>query len=99
VALFDFLDRRRVWIADCALCPLYPLDTNKQMRHAATECLLRHTRRHLDSHPDVPVATIFPAHRGFLKRAVPEIQGRIVKAFDFRDLSGLRELVESVGRT
>ncbi|MBN1320394.1 MAG: hypothetical protein JXA87_06065 [Thermoleophilia bacterium] len=95
-ALFSFLDRRRVWIADCALCPLYLLKTNKQKRLAATECLLRYTRVHLDQYPEVPIATVFPAHRGFLKLEVPDIQKRVVKALDFSDLSGLRRLVEAV---
>jgi hypothetical protein len=95
-ALFSFLDRRRVWIADCALCPLYLLKTNKQKRHAATECLLRYTRAHLDQYPEVPIATVFPAHRGFLKLEVPDIQERVVRAFDFSDLSGLRRLVGAV---
>jgi len=95
-ALFSFLDRRRVWIADCALCPLYLLKTNKQKRHAATACLLSYTRAHLDQYPEVPIATVFPAHRGFLKLEAPDIQERVVSAFDFRDLSGLRQLVDAV---
>lgn len=95
-ALFSFLDRRGIWIVDCALCPLHRLSTNKQRRDAATECLLRYTQVHLNHYPHVPIATVFPARCGFHKRRVPDVENRVVRTFGFGDVSGLRQLVEMV---
>ena len=93
--LFRYLDDRRIWIVDAALCPLHELGEEwRDRRHAATLCLERHTRSYLDSHPSAPLVTILPRNCGFRKRQLPRVQARVVAEFRFSHLDGLKELLE-----
>lgn len=93
--LFIYLNNHRVWIVDCALCPVHLLENNTEKREAATICLERHNIVNLEAQKDAKVVTIFPAHRGFKKRDLPLIAQRVVINFPFSNLVGLKEFVES----
>ncbi len=93
-ALFAHLRDQRVWVVDCALCPINQLSTNAQERHAATYCLSRHARLYLDTFPSAKVISIFPSHRGFLKLQLPDVARRNDRPFPFGNLSGLKAAKE-----
>ena len=93
--MFIYLNNHRIWIVDCALCPVHLLENNTEKREAATICLERHNIVNLEAQRDAKVVTIFPAHRGFKKRDLPLIAQRVVINFPFSNLVGLKEFVES----
>lgn len=98
-ALFRYLNDRRIWLVDAALCPLHELrklrsQVGSRRRHAATICLERHTSAYLDAFPAASVAAIFPEHCGFLKRELPALQARVRRQFTFSNLRGLKGLLE-----
>jgi hypothetical protein len=91
------MSRKGIVLYDCALCPIYKLEDNVAKRKAATHCLLTINIENLNKYPDVPIATIFPQHRGFLKREIPEeIKYRIKGEYGFEDQTGLRGLYEEI---
>ena len=93
--LLRFLNERRVWIVDIAICPLLKGRklANKQRREAATLCLARHTRAYMDSFPSAKLLTMFPEHCGFLKRKLPDITSRVSESFGFI-AAGLKEALD-----
>lgn len=86
----------KILILDCAFCPLYLLDSNTFKRQAATHCLKQHTLPILNQFPNIPIITIFPRNRGFLKRQFPDLSGRIVANFDFGNLKGLKNTLNKL---
>jgi hypothetical protein len=89
--------RKGIVLFDCALCPLYLLDNNVLRRKAATHCFLTINNFQLQEHPDIPIATIFPANLGYLKTEIPvEITSRVKGEFVFSDQTGLNQLYESL---
>ena len=89
--------RKGIALFDCALCPLYHMDNISLRRKAATHCFMTINRFLLDEHPQIPVATIFPAHLGYLKTEIPaEILSRVKGEFSFYDQTGLSQLYESL---
>ncbi len=91
--------RKGIILHDCALCPLYKLkDTSAAlMREVATYCLLTHNIELLNETKEIPIATIFPSNRGWLKTKLPwEIRNRIVGEFSFGDLHGLKALFQKI---
>lgn len=91
------MSRKGIILFDCALCPIHKLEDNVAKRKAATHCFINITIDNLNKFPDVPIATIFPQHRGFLKREIPEeILSRVIGGFGFSDQTGLRELYERI---
>ena len=97
--LFTYLNSHRIWIVDCALCPVHLLENNTDKREVATICLERHNVANLQAQRNAKLVTIFPAHRGFkkqdLKRDLPSIAQRVIKSYPFSNLAGLKEFVES----
>ncbi len=93
--LFHYMNSHRIWIVDCALCPVHLLESNTDKRSAATICLDRHNVAYLQEQKKAKLVTIFPAHRGFKKRTLPGIDQRVIKSYTFSNLVGLKELVES----
>ena len=47
--LFNYMNSQRIWIVDCALCPVHLLKSNTDKRCAATICLERHTSAYLQA--------------------------------------------------
>jgi hypothetical protein len=94
----DKLCKDKILIVDCGYCPLHNLDNNTQKRHAATICLQRHNLAVFQQFPDVPVVTIFPKKRGFLKRELPDLSNLIVARYDFGNLTGLKAVIYSLAR-
>lgn len=91
----QFLTRTGIVLFDCALCPLHLLKNNTEKRKAATYCLLSINHKHLTQNPSIPIVTIFPKSRGYLKSYIPdEIKIRIVGEMSFMDQSGLKILYE-----
>ncbi|MCO5256309.1 MAG: hypothetical protein M9926_06060 [Lentimicrobium sp.] len=91
------LTRKGIALFDCALCPIYLLEDNVAKRAAATHCLLTINQTHTLKYPEVPIATIFPSRRGFLKTEIPpKLLNRVVGEFSFSDQTGLSELYENV---
>lgn len=94
------LSADKILIIDCAFCPLHQKEngghllTNTQKRQSATTCLQRHNLQLLQQFPEAPIITIFPRNRGFLKRKLPEVAGRVKAEFDFSKLEGLKEAIE-----
>jgi hypothetical protein len=89
------LNNHRIWIVDCALCPVHLLKNNTDKRSAATICLERHNVVNLQAEKNAKLVTIFPVHRGFKKRDLPSIAQRVIINFPFSNLAGLKEFVES----
>jgi hypothetical protein len=98
-ALFTYFNNHRIWIVDCALCPVHLLKNNTDKRLAATICLERHNVVNLQAERKAKLVTIFPVHRGFkkndLKRDLPSIAQRVIINYPFSNLAGLKEFVES----
>ena len=97
----DVLWYFRKWgivLADCALCPLFQLESNAAKKHAASLCLRNNTIHILNINPEAPIITIFPTHRGYLKNEFPEVDKRKVEEFSFNDLSGLKVSIERFTR-
>jgi hypothetical protein len=85
--------RKGIVLYDCALCPLHKLDSNVDKRRAATYCFLTQNLGFLKETKDIPIATIFPSNRGWLKTEIPyDIIGRVSGEFGFNDVSGLKDL-------
>lgn len=93
-AVLNYFTRKGIVLTDCALCPLFLLDSNVEKRHAASFCLRNNTFSILTINPEVPIVTIFPTHRGYLKNDFPEIERRKVDEFLFNDLTGLKQVIE-----
>jgi hypothetical protein len=91
------MNSQRIWIVDCALCPVHLLKSNTDKRCAATICLERHTSAYLQAQKKAKLVTIFPVHRGFRKRKkeLHSIDQRVIKSYTFSNLGGLKEFVES----
>jgi len=93
----ESLRRKGVVLYDCALCPLHKLDNNVDKRQAATYCFLAYNKNFVEENSDIPIATIFPSRRGWLKNEIPEsIKSRVVKEFSFSNIKGLKDLYLSV---
>jgi len=88
--------RKGIILHDCALCPIYLLV--KKIRIAVAKevtsyCFKTHNFDLIIKTPEIPIATIFPVGRGWLKKELPyEIRRRIVAEFSFSDLTGLKDL-------
>lgn len=93
--LLNYMNIHRIWIVDCALCPVHLLESNKDKRSAATICLERHNVAYLQAQKKAKLVTIFPAHRGFKKLTLPDIAQRVIKSYTFSNLCGLKKFVES----
>jgi hypothetical protein len=93
----ESMARKGIILFDCALCPIYQLDNNVLRRKAATHCLMSINRIHLNEHPRIPIATIFPVNLGYLKNEIPkEILSRLKGEFSFSDQTGLNKLYENI---
>ena len=90
------LQSEKIMIVDCAFCPLFFIDSNTYKRKAATHCLQQHSLPLLQQFAQVPIITIFPLHRGFLKRQLPDITKRIKAEFDFGNLLGLKQTIKLI---
>jgi hypothetical protein len=89
--------RKGIVLFDCALCPLHQLDDNVSKRRSATDCFLTITHQDIAKYPNVPIVTVFPEKRGWLKREIPyEIIRRVVGKFSFTDQTGLSKLFERI---
>lgn len=90
-------NEKGIVLFDCALCPIHKLENNVKKREAATYCFLNHTQMHIIKYQDIPIVTIFPNHRGFLKTRISStIMSRIIANFSFTDQSGLNDLYEKI---
>lgn len=94
--LFEYLKKHGTVIIDCALCPLFCLNTKKDRRLAATLCLERHTHAYLDLNPKAPIITIFPSRCGFLKKKLPDVQKRVKRGYLFTKLKGLKNIIDKL---
>jgi hypothetical protein len=91
------LSRKGIILFDCALCPLYKFNDKSSMREAATFCFLNNNQKFIEKYPEVPIVTIFPSKRGFLKTKIPvTISNRVIAEFKFRDQTGLRDIYEKL---
>jgi len=93
-AVLNYFHRRGIVLADCALCPLFLLDSNADKRHAASHCLKNNTGSILNINPEAFIITIFPAHRGYLKNEFSDIERRKIGEFSYNDLTGLKPTLE-----
>lgn len=93
-----YFRRKGIVLADCALCPLFQLESNAAMRHAASHCLRNNTSYVLNINPEAPIITIFPTHRGYLKNEFPELEKRNVGEFSFNNLFGLKTAIEQFAK-
>lgn len=93
IDLLNYLKKHRTVIIDCALCPLFVLNSNKDRRLAATICLERHTHVYLDQNPKAPIITIFPSRCGFLKKKLLNVQKRVRKEYLFTKLESLKDII------
>lgn len=87
--------RKGIILHDCALCPLYLLKGHSlaMFRKIATYCFLTHNMDMVTANENVPIATIFPSNRGWLKTEIPwDIRSRINAEFSFSNLTGLKDL-------
>jgi len=89
----------KIIIHDCAYCPLHMLGEGQstKMRHAATNCLKNYNLNIFNDFPEIPIITIFPRNRGFLRTQIPEIANRIVSKYSFNKLFGLRQNIIDLG--
>jgi len=95
--VLKYFDKNGIVLADCAYCPLHKEQlSNKDRRHAASICLKNHTSKILKLSTKVPIVTIFPTRRGYLKTDFPEIESRKVRNFSFNDLRGLKQSIEEL---
>lgn len=93
ISFLKSLQKKGIVLFDCALCPIYLLDSNTEKRHAATHCFLTQNIPFIKETKNVPIATIFPSKRGWLARSIPfDITHRVTGKFGFNDLSGLHNL-------
>lgn len=96
-AFLHLLELKGIILHDCALCPIGSLKTNKEKRAASTYCFLTINQTFILKNPDVPIATIFPSKRGYLKNEIPfEIKSRVIGNFRFSNQLGLNELYKKV---
>jgi hypothetical protein len=87
------MTRKGIVLFDCALCPLHQLYDNVTKRHAATYCFLTITNQSIKEFSNIPIATVFPSKRGWLKTEIPyEIRNQVSGEFSFSDQSGLSDL-------
>lgn len=94
--LLNYLRKRGIIIVDCAFCPLHRLSSNTDRRDAATKCLSRHSRIYLDSFSAAKIITFFPRNLGFKKTELADIHVRVYRSFQFADLDGLKETINSI---
>lgn len=92
--VLQYFKRNGIVVADCALCPLFQLESKAERRHAASQCLRNNTNHVLNINLEAPIITIFPSHSGYLKNEFPEIERKKVDEFSFNDLSGLKQVIE-----
>lgn len=89
----ESMARKGIVLFDCALCPLYLIENNALRRKAATHCFITINRFNLNEHPGIPIATVFPAGQGYIKKEIPaEILSRVKGEFSDADQAGLSEL-------
>jgi hypothetical protein len=92
---FKYFKENGIVLTDCALCPLHDDQlTNTERRHAASICLQNNTLSILEINPNTPIITIFPSHRGYLKRRFPKLELRKKAKFNFEHLFGLKLEIE-----
>lgn len=87
------MDEKKIWIVDAALCPLHRLKRKAERRHAATECLKRHTSKYINYFNFARLMAIFPLRCGFLKRQLPDLHRRIERYYTFSNLIGLKNSI------
>lgn len=95
--LIEYLQKNGILIYDCAFCPLCNLSRPSQKRHAATYCLKAYKIDFLNSNK-AKIITFFPKNSGFLKRELPILQSRVIKEFNFSNLTGLNEIINKNNR-
>lgn len=79
------------------MCPLNEIKNNALRREAVTHCFMSINRIHLNEHPEIPIATIFPVNLGYLKTEIPiDILNRVKGEFSFSNQTGLSELYEGL---
>lgn len=93
--LFDYLRKHGIIIIDCALCPLHKL-INKRSEISSDNMSRASHQIFLDLNPKVPIVTIFPSRCGFLKRKMPRIQDRVKYKFQFKNLKGLKNAINTL---
>ncbi len=92
----ESFSRKGIVLHDCALCPLHKMAKEQKysiLRRIATYCLLTHNLDFINNNPEIPIATIFPENRGWLKTELPwEIRNRVIAEFSFNNVTGLKDL-------
>jgi len=89
----ESLISKGIVLYDCALCPIHLFDNNVDKRKAATYCFLTQNISFIEENNDVPIATIFPSKRGWLKTKIhSDIKNRVSGKFGFQNVSGLKDL-------
>lgn len=102
-ALYRYMGKRSIWLADCALCPLHKLSTvsdrkESDRQKAAQICLERHTLPYLQAQTNARIVTIFPKGCGISgSKLALLVRNQILRPpFQFSKLDGLKELLESI---
>lgn len=97
VQFFQSFRRKGIVLHDCGFCPVHKLNSNTEKRNAATFCLLTQNIEFLHLTPEIPIITIFPFNRGWLKNEVPDsIKKRIIAEFSFNKIKGIKDLYNEI---